>query len=149
MRTLVERMGAGWVMVWIAAHAAGVFAAETQSTRAGDLLITIVDFAALHASGRVLAVDVRGVQSFATGHIPGAVHVAAPDVRHEAAALGRAAAGRLVVTYCSCPDEASSLFAADVLTGLGVPAKALAGGLPGWIAAGGVVEKSGRTPATR
>lgn len=105
--------------------------------------IPMLEFQRLFDAGKVLVVDVRDRGSFETGRIAGAIHVTAGDL--EAGPLGvsdvkRLARGRLVVTYCSCPTESSSLRAARALVTGGVPAKALIGGYPKWAAAGGRVE---------
>lgn len=115
---------------------------EVRQTREAEGM-PMLEFQRLFDKGEVLVVDVRDRASYETGRIAGAIHVTGDDL--EAGPLGvadvkRLARGRLVVTYCSCPTEASSLRAARVLATGGVPAKALIGGYPKWAAAGGRVE---------
>lgn len=135
----------GWAVWAFAAHAGEVMRGQqaTLETRG----ISLLDFQGKVAAGEVLIVDVRDRSSFADGRIAGAIHVAWSDFIDEASAprtladVGRQARGRLVVTYCSCPAESSSLRAAEALIAAGTPAKALIGGLPAWRAAGGRVER--------
>jgi len=84
---------------------------------------------------------VRDAVSFTNGRIPGAVHVPVHDIAAQLASVKKAAKGRVVVTYCSCPTEASSLRAAKLLSGAGITAKALVGGFPRWIESGGAIER--------
>ena len=56
------------------------------------------------------------------------MHVPVQEIPTRVAEIERAAKGRTVVTYCSCPSEATSLIAAQVLVDAGVSAKALVGG---------------------
>jgi rhodanese-related sulfurtransferase len=56
----------------------------------------------LHASGAALVVDVRDAQSFANGHIPGAINIPLgteqqPEHRGKLKAAGK----RPIVTYCA------------------------------------------------
>ena len=74
--------------------------------------MAFAEFQPLHAHKSVLVVDVRDGDSFANGRIPGAVHVSAREIDAQLASLKKAAKGRVVVTYCSGPTEASSLRAA-------------------------------------
>jgi 3-mercaptopyruvate sulfurtransferase SseA len=60
--------------------------------------ISQADFKALHASGKVLTVDVRDAGSYRTGHIPGAVSIPFEDVQAHLQELK--AAKKPIVTYC-------------------------------------------------
>ncbi len=105
--------------------------------------IPMLEFQRLFDAGKVLVVDVRDRASYETGRIAQAVHVTLDELEADPLSVSdvkRLARGRLVVTYCSCPTEASSLRAARVLVAGGVHAKALIGGYPKWAAAGGRVE---------
>ena len=77
----------------------------------------------------VLVVDVRDADELRNGRIP----IDCPRAGHQAklASVRKASKGRVVVTYCSCPTEASSLRAATLLTSAGITARALVGGFPG------------------
>ncbi len=96
----------------------------------------------LHAYGNaVLVVDVRDVDTFQSGHIPGAINVPLAEVAARADEIRRAAKDRPIVTYCSCPAEHTSAEAARQLIGRGVPARALTGGFPAWLGKGLPIEK--------
>jgi rhodanese-related sulfurtransferase len=95
--------------------------------------IGIDDFRKLHARGAVFAVDVRGVEAYKAGHIPGAVNVPLDQVARRAGEIRVQAKGRAIVTYCSCPEEHASLAAVRLLAEKGVVnARALVGGYPAW-----------------
>ena len=91
---------------------------------------------ALARSGNALAViDVRSAETRALDErrIPGAVGI---DLRHLPQALGPLADARELVVFCDCPDDASAVAAARVLTAAGLPrVRVLAGGLDAWVAA--------------
>ena len=106
-----------------------------------DRVMTVGELMPLRAIDRVLIIDVRGSGSFASGHIARAIHVPLGDLEAQRATIRAAAAGRLVVPYCSCPAEASSLRAVQILETAGITAKALVGGFPRWVEAGGEVER--------
>jgi rhodanese-related sulfurtransferase len=63
--------------------------------------IDLAEFRKLHAAKKVLVVDVRDGQSFADGHIPGAINI--PLGEHEQAAHLKKlkAEKRAIVTYCA------------------------------------------------
>jgi phage shock protein E len=63
--------------------------------------IDMVEFRKLHAARNVLVVDVRDAQSFADGHIAGAINI--PLGEHEQAVHVRTlkAEKRPIVTYCA------------------------------------------------
>lgn len=139
-----KRVGTGlWVVLAVmgvtVVTLVGLARGSEQHPPGKELLITVADVQPLHARGAVLVVDVREAESFANGHIPGAVHLLARDVEAQAKAVKTLAKGRLIVTYCSCPTEASSLRAAKILSG--VKAKALLGGFPKWVESGGAIER--------
>jgi rhodanese-related sulfurtransferase len=105
--------------------------------------IHLLEFQRLYGEDAVLVVDVRDTGSYEAGHIPGAVNVRLDESEGPAAVrahvdnIRHQASSRLVVTYCACPSEASSLRAAWVLGNHGVTARALIGGYRGWVDAGG------------
>jgi rhodanese-related sulfurtransferase len=115
---------------------------EARQPDSEGLLIKFADFRPLHAEKKVLVVDVRDAESFAAGHIAGAVHVRSFEIESRVDDVRKAAAGRLVVTYCSCPSEGTSLAAAGRLRGRGILAQALVGGFPRWVEFGGAVERT-------
>jgi rhodanese-related sulfurtransferase len=150
-----ESMGHVWRRVgtglWVVMAAMGVTAvalvgllkAEATPPPGQDLLMAFADFRPLHAHKSVLVVDVRDAGSFANGRIPGAIHVPVRDIEAKLASVRKASKGRVVVTYCSCPTEASSLRAAQLLTSAGITAKALVGGFPRWVESGSPIERDG------
>jgi rhodanese-related sulfurtransferase len=96
----------------------------------------------LQAAGRALVVDVRIERTFKAGHIPGALNVPLDQIDARAAEILRLAAGRAIVTYCSCLHEHTSAVAAQALTAAGArDVSALLGGYPSWVAHGGRVEQ--------
>jgi rhodanese-related sulfurtransferase len=104
--------------------------------------LSVEDVMALQAVGRALVVDVRIEPSFRAGHIPGALNVPLDQVDARALEILRAAAGRAIVTYCSCLHEHTSAVAAQALTAAGArDVSALLGGYPSWVAHGGRVER--------
>lgn len=106
----------------------------------------MLEFQRLYERGDVLVIDVRDKASYEMGRIAGAIHVGVDEVAARAAEVRRLASARLVVTYCACPSEASSLRAAQALGQHGVRAQALIGGYHGWADAGG---RTARGPAQR
>lgn len=146
MRHLWRRAGTG---LWVVMAAMGVTVvalvgltnADVQHPPSRDLSIAFAEFQPLHAHKSVLVVDVRDADSFTNGRIPGAVHVSVHDIAAKLASVKKASKGRVVVTYCSCPTEASSLRAAKLLSGAGITAKALVGGFPRWVESGGAIER--------
>lgn len=139
-----------WTVVLAALVAASGLAAAGHAQSAGVSGAPAVprigqaEFRMLHGSGAVLAVDVRGEAAYRAGHIPGAMHVPLASTAASAEAIRTRAAGRTIVTYCSCPAEQTSAEAAAVLLEQGVgPAGALVGGYVQWVRDGGPVEAGG------
>ena len=86
----------------------------------------------LRADGhRVLVVDVRTAEEFASGHVAGAVHVPGGDL---AARVDELRGAELVVTACGKGGGRSAEGAA-LLRSLGVRARFLGGGTFAWLAA--------------
>ena len=63
--------------------------------------IEIAEFRKLHAAKKVLVVDVRDAQSFANGHIAGAINIPLGSEEQAAHLRTLKAAKRPVVTYCA------------------------------------------------
>ena len=76
-------------LTWVAAAAAQYNAGR----------IELAEFQKLHAAGKILVVDVRDEQSFANGHIPGAINIplGTEDRRIEQVKTEK----RPIVTYCA------------------------------------------------
>jgi len=127
---------------WVAASAMTTTMVERGHRREAQG-IPLLEFQRLYGEDQVLVVDVRDRGSYAAGHIRGAIHVWLDEsegpavVRGKVDDIRRKAASRLVVTYCACPSEASSLRAVRMLAQHGVGARALIGGYHGWVNAGG------------
>ncbi len=84
----------------------------------------------LEERGFVL-VDARSAEAFASGHLPGAIHI--PHARLTAERLADYPADTLFVTYCAGPHCNASTRAAMRLAALGRPVKELIGGTTGWV----------------
>jgi hypothetical protein len=74
---------------------------QLSSGEPGDssIRISIEDFWRLASQGKVTIVDVRAEDSFAVGHIPGALSIPLASVENAVERLRRL--GKPVVTYCS------------------------------------------------
>ena len=96
--------------------------------------ITAADLAA--RLPHVTVVDVRGANEWATGHLPGALHI---PLGYLAERAGDIPAGRPVVVQCQSGGRSS--IAASILQQQGLGAVSnLAGGITGWAAAGLPIE---------
>lgn len=95
--------------------------------------ITVEELKPLADKGEVILIDVRSAAQFLAGHIPDALHIPVASIEGEIPHLPK---GKLIVTYCTCPNEESSGEAALILQHNGVGAKALKGGLEAWTAPG-------------
>ena len=150
MRTAIVRWsvtcGVATVIAGVVYHAGTTVQAQRELARQSraEIGVSVIDFQKQHAAGEVLPVDVRSAASFAEGHISGAVGLPLADLiagTADMSWLRRTADARLVVTYCACPTEASSLRAADLLRAGGIEARALVGGYDAWVDAGGAIER--------
>ena len=63
--------------------------------------IDLAEFQKLHAAKKVLVVDVRDAQSFANGHIPGAINVPLGTEEQAVNAGKLKGEKRPIVTYCA------------------------------------------------
>jgi rhodanese-related sulfurtransferase len=103
-------------------------------TKADVPRVTADELRAKLASGEAVAVDVRGSVPYELGHLPGAVWMPLGVLQSRAGELPE---DKLVVTYCTCKAEETSLEAAMLLAKGGFPRVAvLHGGYPAWTAAG-------------
>ncbi|AXA93185.1 rhodanese-like domain-containing protein [Massilia sp. YMA4] len=75
--------------------------------------------------------DVRGTDSYARGHVPGAVDLAQRKI--VAAKLADYPADTVFVTYCAGPHCNGAARAAIRLARLGRPVKIMTGGVTGWL----------------
>lgn len=88
-------------------------------------------------SDSVVLLDVRPGDEFASGHLPGAVHI---DVADLEARAGELPADREIVAYCRGPYCVMSYKAVQVLRGRGYAVRRMEDGFPEWKAAGRPVE---------
>jgi rhodanese-related sulfurtransferase len=102
--------------------------------------ITIDEVKALMAKKQVIVVDVRDMVAFANGHIPGARNILFDHIPNHIDELQKD--GRLVVTYCACPEEVTSIRAGEDMMAFGLKnVKAMTGGWNEWVKRGEKVEK--------
>lgn len=88
-------------------------------------------------SDSVVLLDVRPGDEFASGHLPGAVHI---DVAHLDAQATELPKDREIVAYCRGPYCVMSYKAVQVLRGRGYAVRRMEDGFPEWKAAGRPVE---------
>ncbi len=94
--------------------------------------VSAAELRRLMKQDQAIAVDVRSAEAFAAGHIVGAIHVPASEIRARALDIRARAGSRRVVLYCSCPFEHSAAEAALELYRLGfLRVAVLAGGYGG------------------
>jgi rhodanese-related sulfurtransferase len=75
--------------------------------------------------------DVRSAAHYASGHVPGAIHL--PHGKIIASKMAQWPDDTLFVTYCAGPHCNGAARAAVRLAALGRPVKIMAGGMTGWI----------------
>ena len=112
-----------------AAQAATVPVAIASSGEQTFERVAFEEFKSAVDAKLVTIIDVRSMEQYLAGHIPGALHIPVGRVEGEIPYLPK---DKPVVTYCTCPAEESSGQAAMILVNGGIPAKALAGGLDEW-----------------
>jgi len=83
--------------------------------------------------GNVVILDVRPVEEFVAGHIPGALSVPLDQLNQSLTKLRK---GREVVAYCRGPYCVLAPQAVEQLTAKGYKARRLEGGMPEWRLAG-------------
>ena len=93
--------------------------------------------------GDVTVLDVRPVEEYSAGHIPGAVSIPLADLERRLAELPR---DREIVAYCRGPYCMMALDAIAVLRKSGFKAARLDEGIPDWRARGLPVETSTEAP---
>lgn len=96
--------------------------------------VSDVAAAAREEPGSFVVVDTRSAESWAQGHVPGAVHLPTRRIRDEAASL--VAAGTPVVVYCWGPGCNGAQRAALDFALLGHPVKEMIGGFEYWVREG-------------
>lgn len=102
--------------------------------------VSIDDLKVLMAKKQVLVIDVRNMQEFAGGHIPGAMNVPYGQASAQEEELRKEK--RTIVLYCACVNESSAARAAVEMSDLGIPnIKVLLGGWDEWVKRGEKAEK--------
>ncbi len=102
--------------------------------------ISIDEVKALMAKKQVILVDVRDPQSFAEGHMPGALNVPFDHIPNHVDAWKKDA--RLLITYCACTNETTAARAVVDMNAFGITnAKALLGGWNEWVKRGEKIER--------
>lgn len=120
--------------------------ATTITTKADVRRIEPAELRALMDKGEAIAIDVRGSVPFEVSHIAGAVWMPLGQLNQRA---GELAEEKLIVAYCTCKSEETSLDAAMRLSELGFANVAvLQGGFPAWTAAGFSTESNREPVAT-
>jgi ArsR family transcriptional regulator len=85
------------------------------------------------SSGEVTVLDVRPVEEYAAGHIPGAVSVPLAELESR---LSELTADEEIVAYCRGPYCVLAVKAVELLRGRGFRAVRLEDGVPDWHARG-------------
>jgi rhodanese-related sulfurtransferase len=109
-------------------------AAVTPNPHDAVMRISIDDARRAVERNDVLFVDVRGDVPYSLEHIHGAISIPLGLIAERASGLPQ---DKLIVTYCSCKNESSSVEAAAILANHGVErVAALVGGTNAWKAGG-------------
>jgi rhodanese-related sulfurtransferase len=103
-------------------HFAASFSFETDCWDVHESLKQGADF---------VLIDVRGAESFAKGHVPGALHI--PHGKLIASKLQQWPSDTLFVTYCAGPHCNGAARGALKIAQLGYAVKIMAGGITGWL----------------
>lgn len=108
----------------------------------GARRISAAEAYAAVAKGNAVLVDVRSKEEFDHGHAKGAKSIPLREIPNRLAEVPR---DRLIIAYCTCPAEQSSIRAVLDLKAKGITnAAALVGGLHAWAEAKG--EVAGEAP---
>ena len=136
-------------LVWLLASISSL-PVHAEKTKGTVGLITAEELKSkIAAKQTVTVLDVRNTSSFSESNerIPGSIHVKLRRLRSRLnfPPLKGVPKDREVVTYCACPNEETSIRAAEVLLEAGFTrVRALKAGWQGWVAAGGPVEQRRR-----
>ena len=89
----------------LALAAAATVTAQTpapdEAALAAAPRITMAEFKSLHAGGNVLVLDTRAAESFAQGHVPGALNLPIPKMLEPDQLARFKAETRPIVIYCA------------------------------------------------
>ena len=105
------------------AHFSATFQFETDCWDTHDAIAT--------GNPGFVILDVRSPESYAKGHVPGAINLLRGKII--ASKLAAYPADTLFVTYCAGPHCNGAAKAAIALANLGRPVKIMVGGITGWI----------------
>jgi len=83
--------------------------------------------------GLVTVIDLRPVEEYAAGHVPGAINIPLPELQKRLRDLPK---GKEIIAYCRGPYCLMSFTAVKMLRGRGHKARRLEAGLPEWRSAG-------------
>ena len=83
--------------------------------------------------GLVTVIDLRPVEEYAAGHVPGAINIPLPELHKRLRDLPK---GKEIIAYCRGPYCLMSFTAVKILRGRGHKARRLEAGLPEWRSAG-------------
>ncbi|EQB98877.1 metalloregulator ArsR/SmtB family transcription factor [Photorhabdus temperata] len=89
------------------------------------------------SEGRVTLLDVRPMEEFVLGHLPGAINIPMDELEHRLSELPK---DQDIVAYCRGPYCALSVGAVSALQSKGFTARRLEDGFPDWKAAGLQIE---------
>ena len=87
--------------------------------------------------GLVTVIDLRPVEEYAAGHVPGAINIPLPELQKRLRDLPK---GKEIIAYCRGPYCLMSFTAVKMLRDRGHKARRLQAGLPEWRSAGLPVE---------
>jgi rhodanese-related sulfurtransferase len=108
--------------------------------------VTVEDLAKRLDEGSVVVLDVRPVEEFSAGHIPGALSIPVSELKRRLAELPRT---KEIVAYCRGPYCVQSDEAVSLLKSAGFKVRRLEVGLPDWRANGMPVATAGQAPGGR
>ncbi len=140
------------VVALIVLIAAGLFAFQLGGNRDSSDITLTTDLSEIPRIGvdelkrkvdmgsNLVIIDTRSKEAYEQMHIAGSISVPLEKVAEHYTELK---VFEEIFTYCTCPDEATSARAAQILEGLGLPnVKAIIGGLTAWKGAGYPVEST-------
>jgi rhodanese-related sulfurtransferase len=114
-------------------------ATQQEPPHDGVRRISISEARAEIESGKAVMIDVREEPSYNSGHIKGALLIPLNEV---AARSNELPTDKTIILYCSCPEEHSSVLAAQALKTKTISnTAALVGGYPAWKGAGYEIEE--------
>src|SRR5579859_7554046 len=108
--------------------------------------VTVKELASRFEDGGTIIIDVRPVEEFAAGHIPGALSIPLKELKRRLAELPRR---QQIVAYCRGPYCVQSDEAVSLLKRSGFDARRLEVGLPDWRAKGLPVATAEKQPQRR